>query len=257
MNIKNIIRKTLILLFWIGIWGAIAYKIGKPVLLPSPISVFARISELCLTSDFWIITGWSLARITAGILFAILLGILLAIVTAKSVFLKDLFAPIQTITKVTPVASFILLVLIWVDRDLVPAIISCMMVLPVVWNNVYTGLQNIEHDLLEMAALYHIKGSTKLKRIILPSVMPYFLSAVQTSIGIGWKAGIAAEVLTVPVLSIGKMIADSKTYMETLDLFSWTVVVIIISLLIEKLLVTSIKKYYAKYLSKVGGYGRI
>ena len=84
--------------------------------------------------------------------------------------------------------------------------------------------------------------------------MPYFLSSVQTSIGIGWKAGIAAEVLTVPTLSIGKMIADSKLYMETVDLFSWTIIVIVISLVIEKILIASIKTYGAKHFSKVGGY---
>ena len=84
--------------------------------------------------------------------------------------------------------------------------------------------------------------------------MPYFLSSVQTSIGIGWKAGIAAEVLTVPTLSIGKMIADSKLYMETVDLFSWTLVVIVISIIIEKMLVASIRKYGTKHFSKVGGY---
>ena len=254
MKYLTFFRKTTVLLFWVALWGAAAYQIDKPLLLPSPTDVFARIIELVCIMEFWKITALSLIRITVGIITAIFLGSVLAVLTAKSGFLDDLFSPIKTITKVTPVASFILLVLIWLDRNLVPAVISAIMVLPVVWNNVETGLQNVDRNLLEMASIYKLRFRTKMKRILIPSVMPYFLSAVQTSIGIGWKAGIAAEVLTVPVLSIGKMIADSKTYMETIDLFAWTTVVIIISVVIEKLLIASLQKFSTKHFSKVGGY---
>ena len=248
------IKKLIVILFWISLWGLAAYQIDKPLLVPSPITVISRIVDLICITDFWMLTALSLIRITIGILAAILLGVLLGALTATSGFLNDLLAPIQTITKVTPVASFILLVLIWLDRDIVPIVISALMVLPVVWNNVAAGLQNIDKGLLEMADVYQLGFRTKIKRMILPSIMPYFLSAIRTSIGIGWKAGIAAEVLTVPVLSIGKMIADSKMYMETVDLFAWTIVVILISLLIETLLIAFIKKYGAKYFNKVGGY---
>lgn len=254
MKFGSIIRKIIVILFWVGIWGAAAYKINKPVLLPYPIHVGMRILELLSISDFWVITALSLIRISIGIIAAVFLGVILAIATSKSGFLNDLLSPIQTITKVTPVASFILLVLIWLDRDIVPAVISALMVLPVVWNNVAAGFNNIDRSLIEMAKAYKLRHSVQLKRIILPSVMPYFLSAIRTSIGIGWKAGIAAEVLTVPALSIGKMIAESKQLMETVDLFAWTIVVIIISLLIETVLVAVIRKISAKYYSKAGGY---
>ena len=254
MKTYNTLRKIIVILFWVGLWGVVAFQIGKPLLLPSPIEVFLRLVELIVIKDFWSITILSLLRITIGILVGILLGVFLALITHKSNILNDLLSPIQTIAKVTPVASFILLVLIWLDRNTVPAVISAIMVLPVVWNNVGMGLRNIDRNLLEMARVYKLSLKIRLNRILLPSLMPYFLSAVQTSLGIGWKAGIAAEVLTVPTLSIGKMIADSKMYMETIDLFAWTVVVIVISLLIEKIFITSLKRLGAKFFNKVGSY---
>ena len=254
MKFTAILRKICVLLFWGGLWTGAAFWVDQPLLLPSPFLVFNRLFQLLCTSTFWHITALSLFRITVGIIAAIFMGILLAILSAGNGFWDDLLSPIKTITKVTPVASFILLVLIWVDRNVVPAIISGIMVLPVVWNNVAAGLRNIDRNLLEMAQAYKLSRKIKIKRIIVPGVMPYFLSSVQTSIGIGWKAGVAAEVLTVPTLSIGKMIADSKLYMETVDLFGWTFVVIVISIIIEKILVASIKKYGAKHFSKVGGY---
>lgn len=252
MKRTTVIRKIIVTIFWISLWGAMAYQIDKPLLLPSPINVFVRIFELLTISEFWMITTLSLMRITLGIFAAIILGVALALITANSNFFRDLFSPLQTIAKVTPVASFILLFLIWLERNWVPAVISALMVLPVVWNNIETGLHNIDRKLIEMAQTYKLGRRITLKRIIIPGIMPYFLSAIRTSIGIGWKAGIAAEVLTVPTLSIGKMIADSKMYMETIDLFAWTVVVIIISLMIEKLLIASINKCGYKILQQGG-----
>ena len=70
--------------------------------------------------------------------------------------------------------------------------------------------------------------------------MPHFLSACRTSLGLGWKSGIAAEVLTVPAVSIGKMLYESKLYWETLDLFAWTLVIIICSIIIEKVLMSAL-----------------
>jgi len=251
MKLNGIFKKLIIVLFWIGIWAIAAQLINKPLLLPQPVSVAVRIFELITHTQFWAITGLSLLRIMTGIISANILGICLAVVITYSNLIREILSPILTMIKATPVASFIILVLIWIGRDIVPAVIAALMVLPVICNNVSTGLRNINPDYLELAAVYHIPKLIQFKRITVPSVMPYFLSAIETSIGIGWKAGIAAEVLTVPALSIGKMIYESKMYLETIDLFAWTITVIAISLIIESFIVASLKKLGQKYNSEV------
>ena len=252
---RSIVRKLIIILFWMGLWAMASTAIHKELLLPSPFSVATRIGSLLLLPDFWCITALSLLRIMAGISFAVILGIIMAIITTRSQLLHEVFSPILTVIKVTPVASFIILILIWIGRDFVPAVISALMVLPVVCNNVSTGLRNIDPKLIQMAKVYNLPRSTRFVRITVPSVMPHFLSAMQTSIGIGWKAGIAAEVLTVPKLSIGKMIYESKMYMETIDLFAWTIIVISISLVIERFMIFFFKRLGRKYNSEVSSHG--
>ena len=252
---RSIVRKLIIILFWVGLWALASAVIHKELLLPSPISVAMRIGSMIILPDFWRITVFSLLRITTGICSATVLGILLAIITTHSLLLREVFSPILTVIKVTPVASFIILILIWIGRDFVPAVISALMVLPVVCNNVSTGLRNIDPKLIQMAKVYNLPRSTRFVRITVPSVMPHFLSAMQTSIGIGWKAGIAAEVLTVPRLSIGKMIYESKMYMETIDLFAWTIIVIAISLVIERFMIFFFKRLGRKYNSEVSSHG--
>ena len=224
------------LIFWTVVWHLAAVAMDNPLLLPGPVQVLRCLGNLMLTASFWQTVAVSIGRILLGILLAILLGSFLAVVTTSCRLLEVLIAPAMTAMQATPVASFTILVLIWMDRDYVPVLICGMMVLPVVYNSVSTGIRVTDPQLLEMAKVYRLSKFQTLRRIWIPSVMPFFRTACLNSIGLGWKAGIAAEVLTVPKHSIGRMIADSKLYLMTEELFASTLVVIVLSLLLQNLM---------------------
>lgn len=243
---KTLLRKILVIAFWVGLWWLLAAILGKPLLLPSPPAVLRRITELILSARFWSITSASLGRIMLGALIAFVSGTLLAIITSRSRLMLSLFSPVLTVIKSTPVASFIILVLIWVGRDVVPILIVLLMALPVVWANVSAGIASTDPLLIEMAHVFHFSKLKMLKCIYVPSVMPDFLAACRSCLGLAWKSGVAAEILTVPAKSIGKMIYESKLYLETVDLFAWTGVVIICSLIIEKVLMAAIGRIAGK-----------
>ena len=233
-NAKRFLRPLLALVFWLAVWQGFAVILAKPLLLPSPIEVLTRLFELAVTKDFWYYTFVSLWRIILGVGSAIILGLLLAVLCCRSSLVDTLVAPLLITIKSTPVASFVILVLIWVKRDYVPVLIAGLMVLPIIWANVCAGIRGTDKQLLEMAKVYKLSRSRVLKRIYIPSVMPHFHSACRTALGFGWKSGVAAEVLTVPTHSIGRLIYESKLYLLTTDLFAWTMVVVLLSLLLEK-----------------------
>ena len=223
------VKPLLALLFWTGVWYLAAVSLGKPLLLPTPYRVLRCLVGLMGTASFWQTTAVTLGRILLGTLAAVALGLVLAVV------------PVMTVIQASPVASFAILVLIWMDRDYVPALICAMMVLPVVWNNVCTGIRQTNVQLLEMAKVYRLTPVQVLRRIYVPSVLPYFRAACSSGLGLGWKAGVAAEVLTVPKLSIGRMISESKMYLMTEELFAWTLAVIGLSLLLQRLMMLVLK----------------
>lgn len=231
-----------VLLFWLGLWFLAAKLIGSELLLPSPVQVIRRLFDLASASSFWLTVSCTILRVLTGILSATVLGILFAVLTERSAFLKALLSPLMTLVKSTPVASFIILALIWLGRAILPAVISGLMVLPVVWANVSAGLAAQDPQLLELAQVYRFPQARIIRRITVPSVLPYFRSALSSALGLGWKAGIAAEVLTVPQNSIGKMIYESKLYLETTSLFAWTLAVVLLSLVIERVLLRLIRR---------------
>ena len=247
---KSPARKLLpalgVTLFWLAVWALAAAAVGKELLLPSPAQVLTCLVKLAGGAEFWRTVFRSILRVLSGIFAATVLGVLLAALTEKSRVCKLLLAPLMTLVKSTPVASFIILALIWLGRDILPVVITGLMVLPVVWANVSAGIAGQDVQLLEMAAVYRLSRFSILRHITVPSVLPYFRSALSSALGLGWRAGIAAEVLTVPQLSIGRRIYESKLYLETTELFAWTLTVILLSLLIERVLLRLVRTDFRK-----------
>lgn len=240
-RVKTILKNCIVVLFWLGLWAALALAVDKPLLLPGPWAVLTRLFELAGTASFWLAAGQSFLHIALGLLWAMPAGVLLA-ATCRFRLLRELLAPLLTVVQSTPVASFILLLLIWLGRDILPSVVVALMVLPVVWRNVSAGVASTDPQLLEMARVYHFPPLRRLRRIYVPSAAPYFFAACRTSLGLAWKAGVAAEVLAVPKNTIGQMLYESKLYLETTDLFAWTVAVILCSLVIEKLLAAALAR---------------
>ena len=239
---KKILKSLLSLLFWLAVWLLLSAAVGSPLLLPRPDRVLLRLAELACTGRFWGTVGLTLLRILCGILAGTLLGLVLAVLTSRFSLLNTLFSPLLTVIKATPVASFIVLILLWVGREILPAVIVVLMVLPVVWANVSAGIAGVDRKLLELADVYGFSRRRRLKRIYLPSVLPHFVAALRSALGMAWKAGVAAEVLTVPAVSIGRQLTDARLYLEIPDLFAWTLVVILCSLAVEKLLIAGVAR---------------
>ena len=230
---KKAYRVLLPLLFWTGVWQLAAAAVGKELLLPAPLAVGRRLLELCGTGAFWLTAGASLGRILLGLLAGVVLGTLLAGLTSALPWADCLLSPAVKVIRATPVASFIILVLLWVETGRVPGVISALMVLPVVWGNVSRGWAETDPQLLELARAYRFGRWRTLRRVYVPSVLPYFASGCRTALGLAWKAGVAAEVLCLPKNAIGAQVYYAKIYLETPSLFAWTLAFIALSFLLE------------------------
>lgn len=239
---KKWLRRLVIALIWVAVWQAAAFLAGSELVLPGPFKVAGRFLALLAEPMFYSNAGLSLLRILCGYVIAVLAGTLLAALSAWSPFVKELLAPLIAVARATPVVSFILLVILWFSKNAVPMFICFLMVLPMVYANVFEGIQRTDAQLLEMAKAFRLGRKKTFTAIYIPSVLPHFLTACTTGLGFAWKAGVAAEVLCTPKVSIGARLYESKLYIETVDLFAWTLLVILLSLLLEFILKKCLNK---------------
>ena len=200
--------------FWLGVWQLCALLVdrsmggrGNELLLPYPATVLAALTHLAGTGEFWESVLLSLLRVLAGL-----------------------------VVGAAPVASFILLVLLWTGRDQVPVVIVALMVLPVVWDSLSQGIRATDAQWLELARAYRFSRWKTVRLIYLPGLRPHLSAALTTATGLAWKSGVAAEVLCLPSTALGTEIYQTKYYLEIPELFAWTGVAVALSLLLEHLL---------------------
>ena len=117
------------------IWQLAAMAVNIPLLLPSPVAVLQRLWQLCGEGEFWYTVLTSLCRILLGFAAGVAAGVLLAAAAWRWQFVQAMVRPMVGVLKSTPVASFIILALVWVKTEQLATLISYNMVLPLVYNN--------------------------------------------------------------------------------------------------------------------------
>lgn len=229
-------------LLWIAVWQLASMRLDSDILLVSPFRVLCRLGQLIWTASFWKTVGFTLSRIASGFFLAAASGVLLAAVASRYSRIRELLAPVMLAVRSVPVASFIILALIWFSSENLSVLISFLMVLPVIYVNVLGGIRCVDRQLLEMAQVFRILKIRVVRYIYVPQVIPYFYTACSVSLGMCWKAGVAAEVIGMPKGSVGERLQQAKVYLDTPDLFAWTLVIVAASLVFEKAVLSVVRR---------------
>lgn len=243
---KTIIQKGLLIVFYLVLWQFVSEVIGNSLLLPSPVEVFRSLFSIILDPNSWEAIFSTFLRLLAGFGVGSVLGIILAVLTARFRLIYIILLPLRHLIKSTPVLSFVLILLVSVYSNFVPVIVASIMVLPLMWSTTETALLSLDPKLSEMGKIYY----RPIRRVILvsiPQMLPQILSSAVTALGFAWKAVITAEVLSLPKKAIGNQMYLSKLYLEMPDMFAWTALVITLSLLLEFALKRTVRRWEAAH----------
>ena len=232
---KRFFRRAGAVVFWLAVWQCAAMAIGQEVFLVSPVQALRTLLGLVPRADFWQRAGFSSGRILLGFVLGVAVSTVLAALAESCPAADTLVAPVMQLVRATPVASFIILALVWVRGASLSVLISFLMVLPVLYGAVRTGIRSVDPQLREMAQVFRLPLSRRLRAVWLPAVLPAFRQGCSVALGICWKSGVAAEVIGLPNGSIGDALYRAKITLSTGELFAWTFVIILLSAGFEKL----------------------
>ncbi len=235
MKQHTTLRKCLIWLFWLVLWQLASLAVSNNVILVGPAETLEALFTLARTSAFWLTILHSFGRISLGFLAAFAAGIALGSLAYASSLVREFLDPLLSAVKSIPVASFVILALIWIGSKNLSVFIAFLVVIPMIYASTLAGLKSTDSKLLEMAQVFSIPLHKRLRFIYIPAVLPYLLSGCRTALGMSWKSGIAAEVIGIPELSIGEQLYYAKLYLDTAGLFAWTFVIILASSAFESL----------------------
>ncbi len=241
---KCLLRKVFIILFWLLVWHLLAIWVDNSILLVTPVQAIVALWELLWEVKFWQTIGISLVRIGAGFGLGAMAALLLAAVSSRFRLLEEILSPIMTLCKAVPVASFVVLLLIWWGSSFLAVAICFLMVLPNIYISTLEGLKNTDKKLLEMAEVFGMPLSTRFFYMYRPALRPFLDSSLKLSLGMCWKSGVAAEVIGTPDFSIGERLYMSKIYLDTAGVFAWTAVIILLSIGFERAVLWLVGRFF-------------
>lgn len=235
-SVKNKGIRLWAVAFWLICWQIGAMSLGQEILLVSPVQVLVRLFQLAGEGDFWKSIGFSISRILFGFAMGCILGVSLGALSSQWKWVRELLAPITAVIKSIPVASFVILALIFLPSRNLSVLISFLVVFPILYTNILTGIESTSDQMLEMAQVFQLSWPKKIYYIYISHLLPYLKTSISVAMGFCWKSGVAAEVIGIPKGSIGEKLYQAKIYLETADLFAWTLVIVLLSIGFERLL---------------------
>lgn len=228
-------RKIMILTGWLIVWQLVSVWVGNNILMVGPLETLEALWINSITAGFWKTIACSLLRIAAGFFAGAFAGLMLAALSARFGIAEEIFLPVLSLMKAIPVASFVVLFLIWWRSAVLASAVSFFIVLPQIYISTLEGLRCTDPKLLEMAEVFHIPGWNRFFYIYRPALKPFLDSSIRIAAGMCWKSGVAAEVIGTPDFSVGERLYMSKIYLDTAGVFAWTAVIILASLFFEKI----------------------
>ncbi|GAA1325854.1 ABC transporter permease [Leucobacter albus] len=220
--------------FWLLVWEVADRAVDNRLLLAGPIRTLQALAEQVVRPEFWAISGASLGRIVLGFVAAFVGGIVLALVAHRQRWFRELIAPVVSVVKTVPVVSFIIMLLIWLGGQALTSWLAFLIVVPLVYTSMLTGLGAVAVRDLERARVFRLSPVKQFWYLSRPSFMPFLTSACRVGVGMSWRAGIMAELFAATTQSIGKEMFTAKTFLDTPTLFAWTVVVMVLSVVFER-----------------------
>lgn len=219
--------------FWLLTWEVVALIVGEKLLLPTPIDTIKTLFSLMGSREYWSSILFSSERIAASYLFSFILALVVGIAGGLSERFSIFLSPLVKAMRSVPVASIVILALLWVKSRNLAVVVSVLVVFPVLYESVSAGIRNTDPSLLEAAEVYEINGWRRIRYFYIPSLFPYVENGVKATIGLCWKSAVAAEVIGLPSSSVGARLYDAKVYLASSELFAWTVTIVVLASLFE------------------------
>ncbi len=229
-------RWIAICLFWLAVWQLGAALVGSSLLLPSPLETVRTLGELAGERSFYLNIAWTLLRCTLAMLLSFAAGVCCAWLAYRHRWIRTLLALPVSFFKAVPVMAIIIYVILLMQADWVAVLVCFLMCFPVVYTNLLGGLDAVSDELLEVAEIYELGSSQRLRLLYLPALLTPIRTSLQLIAGLSWKAVVAAEVLAIPAYSLGYPMLSAKYYLETPRLFAYIAVIVLLSIGFEKLI---------------------
>ncbi|MCF0115751.1 MAG: ABC transporter permease subunit [Erysipelotrichaceae bacterium] len=217
----------------IVLWGLMALFVHNDILLPGPLMTGERIVELLTQGSSYRYILVSLSRVIKGCFLSVLLAWGISLFSYYFPFVRRLFQPVYQLSKTIPNICYIILAIIWLGSEGSVMLVVFFVLFPMSYNQLMFNLDEEPEYLKDIALVYKEKFSYIFKKKILPSSLPTLLNLLKITLSFGFKIGVMAEIVAQANGGIGRQLSFARQNLDTVSIFAWTVIVVVLCVLIE------------------------
>ncbi len=215
------------------IWHVASMRVMVSDILPGPRVVGATLWRLLGDGATYTIIGRTFFRLMIALLIASITGILLGLLAALSHAFDAFLQPVVTILRTVPVASIIVIAIIYLEPPNAVYLITFLMLFPIMHEATKQGVKNINPTILDAVSLEEHRLHSVITHIHLPLTFPYIKTAFLQSVGLGFKVLVMAEFIGQVQTSIGRALNYADMGMRYDLVFAWTIIIIVLVMVME------------------------
>jgi sulfonate transport system permease protein len=163
-------------------------------LVPPPSRIYAEFAELARSGELLRHVIATLLRVAAGFGFGTVVGTLLGAIAGYSALVRRFVDPSLQGLRAVPSIAWIPLFILWLGifETSKVALIAVGVFFPI-YLGVMGAVMSVDRKIVEVGRVFRLSGAQMVRRILLPAVLPSYVIALRSGLGLGWMFVIAAE----------------------------------------------------------------
>ncbi|MCB4792560.1 MAG: ABC transporter permease [Elusimicrobia bacterium] len=239
INLKGTILILVLLLLW---QAGVQSGLLNHFIIASPVEVLRSIYRMLETGALIQDICASLKRVFVGFIISIIIGVPLGLFLGRSRELKPYFLPVLEVLRPIPPIAWIPLAILWFGlRDTSSYFITMIASFFPIFLNSFAGAENVEPVHINAALSLGANKQGILKKILLPSALPFIFTGIRVGLGVAWMSVIAAEMIAARS-GLGYMIQLNRMMLETQNVIAGMIFIGLLGFLMNYLLLKFQKK---------------
>lgn len=225
---------------------------GNPIVFPSIREIFFAFSYSLGLIETYIAIGYTLLRTFLSLLISFLIAFILGILAALFHKIDLILKPFVSMCKCIPIPCFVFIIFVYfpLNKLLGSIIIVFMVIFPIMYEGVKSGINNIDQSIVESLKLEGFYRKNSIFKVLIPLSLPYILVSFLTSFGLALKVEITSEVLmnSLTLKGIGRMLYLAYTTNNFVDIYALVFIILIIFIILDSIIYI-LKSFLKKYIN--------
>jgi ABC-type nitrate/sulfonate/bicarbonate transport system permease component len=177
---------------------------------PSPLQVVVAFYELTLSGELLVNAGYSVLRQFTGVFLAAAFGIPVGLALGASPTVRAAFLPLCRLIYPIPGIAWIPLAILWFGIGFKSTVFVIFFtgIWPIIFNTM-AGVETLSGQYTDVARVYLASRSLYTRRILIPGSLPFIITGLRLTYGVGWRVIVGAEMIS-SIVGLGFLIDNAR-----------------------------------------------